>query len=160
MFGKFNAGSANVPPIAGPIIVPTDQTKGIMEYALAIQISICPPLIQIAELTFMFRLRNQLRDHRLNHTHITIQESPNCSPSQSETYIRRKAHHNQTHNRPQTSRKQYRFSPNSIRQSTPEHASQGFRKCERRDEKASIEGRIFFVSDMKLLDEWPGIRKD
>jgi len=30
VFGKEVAGSAKAPPIAGPMIVPTDQIKGIM----------------------------------------------------------------------------------------------------------------------------------
>jgi hypothetical protein len=39
--GNEVLGSANVPPIAGPIIVPIDHTKGRTEYARAIIISKC-----------------------------------------------------------------------------------------------------------------------
>lgn len=50
MFGKVTVGSANVPPIAGPIIVPILQTNGMTEYARAAKKKLVQVLHVIAEI--------------------------------------------------------------------------------------------------------------
>ena len=42
VLGKFCVGFAKRPPILGPKIVPTDQTKGMTAYAFAVHLSVTP----------------------------------------------------------------------------------------------------------------------
>ena len=55
--GRDLAGRAKVPPIAGPIIVPIDQTKGMIAYARAVDIGLGVSILQMVFewylLTFM-----------------------------------------------------------------------------------------------------------
>ena len=108
----------------------------------------------------MFRLRNQLPHHRLNNAHIAVQEPANRSPSHGKPYIRGKPHHDQAHHGPQTSCEQDGLPANSIGEAAPEHARQGLGEGEGGDEEAGVEGGIFLVADLELLDQWPGIGED
>jgi hypothetical protein len=90
--------------MAGPIIVPIDQTKGITEYARAIEVNNAPSE-QFKILTLMLRLCDEFPHHGLYHTNVTIQKTPNSSPCQCDPDIRRKPYHYQAQNRAKTSGK-------------------------------------------------------
>ena len=90
--GKFLAGSAKLPPIAGPMIVPIDQTKGITAYALAADISSALQLgfswvvgrgVEGERLTFVLGFLDQLAHHGLNDTYVAVctSISPNSEHS-------------------------------------------------------------------------------
>ena len=72
--GMDTEGRAKVPPIAGPMIVPIDQTNGITAYARA---KVCKRRTWEycwvgRRLTFMLRLFDQLPDHGLDYTNVSI----------------------------------------------------------------------------------------
>jgi hypothetical protein len=73
--------------MAGPMIVPIAQTNGITEYALAVQVSLTHimqilnpqrhlSLIEMEMLpTFMLWVCDQLSDHSLYHSNVSIEEA-------------------------------------------------------------------------------------
>jgi hypothetical protein len=73
--GKFFAGSENKPPIEGPIIVPTLQTKGMTAYAFAADSQYLRVLVSPNVLTFMLRVGDHFANHCLDYTHIAIESS-------------------------------------------------------------------------------------
>ncbi len=90
----------------------------------------------------------------------TIEYSSNCSTSHGNPDIGGKTDHNHANHRATTSCQQYWLSANPIWKSTPEHARQGLRQRKGWDEQACVEWCITFITDLELLDKWPGIWKD
>ena len=71
--GRDLEGFAKVPPIAGPMIVPIDQTKGITAYARAVtKISNIPSWISTLILTLVLWLLHKLANHGLDNANVTI----------------------------------------------------------------------------------------
>ena len=78
--GKEMAGLAKVPPIAGPMIVPIDQTNGITANARAVVCEQYQVRSRRERLTFMLGLLDQLADHGLDDSDVSI-----CPQRQSMT---------------------------------------------------------------------------
>lgn len=108
----------------------------------------------------MFLPGNQLTNHCLDNTDISIEKSSERPADQSHPDIRRKANHDHTQHRAHTSYQQDRLPANSIAQRPPEHAGQGLGERKGADEQACIERGIAFVADLEFLDERPSIRED
>jgi hypothetical protein len=108
----------------------------------------------------MFGFRDQFSYHCLDDAYVAVEKASQGSPKQGEPNIRGKANHDHGEHCSSTSRKQDWFSTYPIRQTAPEHTGEGLSQREGGDEEAGIERGILIITNLELLDEWPGIGKD
>lgn len=108
----------------------------------------------------MFRLRNQLSNHCLDDSNVSVQGSTEDTSSEGNPDVVGKPKNNHRNHGPNASQQEDRFPANAITQTPPVHTHQGLRQGEGRDEQAGVGGCIFFVADLEALDKLPGIWKD
>ena len=108
----------------------------------------------------MLWLCDQLSDHCLNDGNVSVEQSAQGTPQEGDPEAGGKAHHDHAEHGADAPDEQDRLSSNSVGQTAPEHAHQGFRKGERRDEQAGIEGGVIFVANLESLYQSPCIWED
>lgn len=126
----------------------------------------------------MFRFGDELSDHGLDDPNVAIEDAwtshqyesnddglpgyhtSEGSPENGKPDVGREAYHQQRQHRPGTAQEEYRLPSDSIRQSTPEHARQALGESKGGDEEAGIEGGVALIADVKVFDEFEGVRED
>ena len=108
----------------------------------------------------MFWFLHQLTDHGLDDTDVAIQQTTQGSTDEGNPEVGGESYHDHAEHGSDATHNQNRLSTDPIRQTTPVHAHGSLGKREGRNKEAGVEGRIFFISYLELLDEGPGIGKD
>ena len=102
---------------------PIDHTNGMTAYALAARSQQKSIIQRLRLLTFVSRIRNQLADHRLNDTLVSIQCAAQEPSEQRHPKVKREADNEQRDNGTTASHHQDRLSAQSVTQPSPEPAT-------------------------------------
>lgn len=70
-------------------------------------------------LTFVLRICDHFADHRLDHSHVAIERSAQCSANESHPKVGCKPNGEERHNGSQTSEENNRFSSYPVREGSP-----------------------------------------
>jgi hypothetical protein len=103
---------------------------------------------------------DQLAHHGLDHSNIAIKNATQCPSNQSKPVVGGETDDEERDQGTGTAKEQNWLPSQTIRQSAPEHASQGLRESEGRDEDAREESSILIVADMEILNKLPSVGED
>lgn len=111
-------------------------------------------------LTLVFGFFYQLSNHSLDNTDVPVQKPSQSTAGECDPKVGSQPNYQKGQYGAKATRKENRLATDSVRQTSPEHAGEGF--CERkgRDENAGIERGISAIRDVHVLDHHPRVRED
>lgn len=108
----------------------------------------------------MFRLGDEFANHGLDDADVAVEETTYGSTEQSNPNVGGESYHDHAKHGAHAADDEDGLAADAVRQAAPVHAHEGLGEGEGGDEDAGVKGGIFFVSEVKLFDESPGIGKD
>ena len=126
----------------------------------------------------MFRVNDELANHRLNDAYVSIERAAKEAAEESHPKVEREAHNKERRNSSKAAKYENWLTTYPVAQSAPPpairlaryiersmsavqslHSRDRLRQCEGRNEQPSVEGCIALVADVEVEDKLPGIRE-